>query len=165
MDNEEYIETFDILNNDTIVLHRIPTIPIGKAKGGRAVNVQSGAIFGGDGLDGYEITDPEYLRFHGHAWWHPRLMTTAFFAMSTVVSFLRMLPYVVVSDVVGPLQISLGKMITGTLHFFLVVSVVLFSFSVGLTYIYAYYDEIKYRECVQANDGNENVCPKGKLAK
>ncbi|XP_072049390.1 short transient receptor potential channel 5-like [Amphiura filiformis] len=152
------------LSNGAIYVHRIPKIPISRARaGGKTGNAKLAVILGGAEAADFEVTDPDFLAYLAHAWWHPRLMATAFFAVSTVISFLRMLPYVVVSDVIGPLQISLGTMITETAHFFLVVAVVVFSFSVGLTYIYSYYEEIKWAQCLHANDGLEDGCTRGKL--
>lgn len=165
-DQEDDINSFEItrnLSNGAIFLHRIPNIPIAKARKTVKTNIET--IRGGGYQQGdiSSITDPDFLQFIRHIWFHPRLMATAFFAMSTVISFLRMLPYVVVSDVIGPLQISLGTMVTETLHFFLVVGVVVFSFSVGMTYIYSYYNEIDRQKCIFEN-GGETGCPKGKLA-
>ena len=98
----------------------------------------------GGGNSGADVAQSEFLRYE---WWHPKLISISFFGLSTVIAYMRIMPYVVVSDVLGPLQISLTSMVTQTVHFFFVVIVVMLSFAVGLTYIYAYYEEVKILSC------------------
>ena len=62
------------------------------------------------------------------------------FALATTLSVVRMMSYVVISNVFGPLQISLVRMIIGTYHFFLVVGAVALSFAFGMTLIYSTQD-------------------------
>ncbi len=165
-DEDMTLEITGNLSDGTVFVHRIPTIPIARKRPGKTTNVNLDAIGGGGESPQVDVTDEYFLDYLRRSPWHPRLVATAFFAMSTVISFLRMLPYVVVSDVVGPLQISLGTMITETAHFFLVVGVVVFSFSVGLTYIYSYYELAKLKQCQHILSGEEDqVCPKGTLPK
>ncbi len=114
----------------------------------------------GEDFDGTEV-DALALEFLQYNWWHPYLLATSMFGISATIAFLRMLPYVVISSVVGPLQISLGSMVTQTAHFFLVVAVVLFSFAVGLTYIYSYYETTNSMTCSE----EEDTCSKGYFTK
>ncbi|XP_072049788.1 LOW QUALITY PROTEIN: short transient receptor potential channel 1-like [Amphiura filiformis] len=96
------------------------------------------------------------------AWYHPQLISRALFTVATVVSIARIFPYLVVSDVVGPLKISLGSMVQRTSHFFLVVSLVLLSFAVGLTYIYAYYNKVQLLRCKSpGGQTTEQICREG----
>ncbi|XP_072049327.1 uncharacterized protein [Amphiura filiformis] len=106
-----------------------------------------GNVNGRDDGPDFTVTHPEYLTFLAYEWWHPKLLASAMFAMSTVISFLRMLQYVVVSDVIGPFQISLGSMVSQTANFFLVLGIILFSFAVGLTYMFSYYDKVQSLSC------------------
>ena len=154
-------QTFKV-TNDTILSHSIPKIPVSKFVN-VAARTKIEIVRGGTGKT-MEVTNPAYLRFYGHAWFHPRLLATGFFAMSTVISLLRMLSYAVVSDVIGPFQISLGTMVTETLHFLLIVCVVVLSFAFGLTYLYKYYNEIDLQKCILKNDGVASSCPSGKLS-
>ncbi|XP_033646884.1 short transient receptor potential channel 4-like, partial [Asterias rubens] len=73
-------------------------------------------------------------------WYNPKLIGSAMFALATTLSVVRMMSYVVISNVFGPLQISLVRMIIGTYHFFLVVGAVALSFAFGMTLIYSTQD-------------------------
>ena len=99
--------------------------------------------------------------FLGYDWSHPILIANVFYSVTAVIALLRMLPYVIVSDVIGPLQISIGSMVTHTAHFFLVVAVVLFSFAVGLTHIYSYYEKTTLLTCNEADE----TCQRGYFGK
>ena len=101
------------------------------------------------------------FEFLGYGWSHPILIANVFYSVAAVIALLRMLSYVVVSDVIGPLQISIGSMVTQTAHFFLVVAVVLFSFAVGLTHIYSYYEETTLLTCNEADE----TCQRGYFGK
>ncbi|XP_072048694.1 uncharacterized protein [Amphiura filiformis] len=122
---------------DSPILHRMA----------RATKIIKGQVDGDDASQGLNFIDQQFTKFIAYEWWHPKLLATAMFAMSTVISFLRMLQYAVVSDVIGPFQISLGSMVSKTANFFVVVGVVLFSFAVGLTYMYSYYDKVQSLSC------------------
>ena len=160
-DSTENVQTFEV-TNDTIISHSIPKIPVSKFVN-VAVRTKIEIVRAGSGMK-MEVTNPAYLRFYGHAWFHPRLLATGFFAMSTVISLLRLLSYAVVSDVIGPFKISLGTMVTETLHFLLIVCVVVLSFAFGLTYLYKYYNEVDLQKCILENDGKASSCPSGKLS-
>lgn len=73
-------------------------------------------------------------------WYNPKLIGSSMFALATTLSVVRMMSYVVISNVFGPLQISLVRMIIGTYHFFLVVGAVALSFAFGMTLIYSTQD-------------------------
>ena len=164
MDAMHTVEITRNASNGAILVHRVPVVPISRARAGKTLNVNAGNLEA-EVSDGPKVTDENFLHFMGLDWYNPRLIATVFFALSTVISFLRMMPYVVVSDVIGPLQISLGTMVVETSHFFLVVFVVVFSFSVGLTYIYSYYEEVKLQTCIILSGEEEHSCEKGSLAK
>ncbi len=140
-------------SNDLPILHRIARAS--KARGGSGQS-------GDDESVAFNFTNPAFTEFITYEWWHPRLLANCMFAMSTVVSFLRMLQYAVVSDVIGPFQISLGTMVAQTANFFVVVGIVMFSFAVGFTYLYEYYDLVKARTC-GGDSGGE--CGGGKFSK
>ena len=147
---DENIATLSVFEKQK-VLHRV-------ARQVRQPGKGAGPVVGEGQVYDTSSTDAEFLSYY---WAHPFLLANAFFGVSAVIALLRMLPYVVVSDVVGPLQISLGSMVTQTAHFFLVVAVVLFSFAVGLTYIYSYYEETTLLTC---NDAGE-ACQRGYFGK
>ncbi|XP_072049961.1 short transient receptor potential channel 1-like [Amphiura filiformis] len=95
-------------------------------------------------------------------WYHPQLISRALFTIVTVVSIARIFRYLVVSDLVGPLKISFVSMVQKTAHFFLVVSLMLLSFAVGLTYIYAYYDKVQACQ-TPGSQTTEQTCRKGEF--
>ncbi|XP_033641216.1 short transient receptor potential channel 5-like isoform X1 [Asterias rubens] len=82
---------------------------------------------------------------------HPALVADAVFAIATVVTFLRLLILTVSSQLVGPLQISLGGMLFDIGKFIMVFIIVWFAFSLGLNQIYQAYQEIEFTRCVAEN--------------
>ena len=85
--------------------------------------------------------DNTTVNFLARTWDHPQLISRAMFALAISFAVLRMLPYCVISNLIGPLQISLVSMIMRTVHFFIVVGTVLVSFAVGLTLTYSHYSK------------------------
>ncbi len=153
-DDTDTSQNFDILSLAQPVLHRVVRQIRKPGKG-------AGAAAGEESDERYSTDSQIYAEFLGYPWWHPYVLANAMFALSTVIALLRMLPYVVVSNIVGPLQISLGSMVKRTAHFFLVVAVVLFSFAVGLCYIYSYYEYTKMLTCKASNES----CSSGYFSK
>ena len=152
-------------NHSRPVPHRVPTIQVSRI-------VNPGVASGGGKPDGNfntikekrrQIKDLAFRQYNNYGWSNLHLIASGLFAVATVLALLRMLPYVVVSDVIGPLQISLGHMVAQTSHFFVFIGVVFLAFAVGLTYIYSYYDEVNLQICVKEN-GADN-CRSGKFAK
>ena len=114
----------------------------------RYMNYTARRRAGGRGGTSYNTIDKTLLSadfdnktedFLNRTWDHPQIMGRAMFALATAFTVLRMLPYCVISDLIGPLQISLVSMIIRTFHFFFVVGIVLGSFAVGLTLTYLHY--------------------------
>lgn len=79
---------------------------------------------------------------------HPSVLADAFFAIATVIAFLRLLSLTVSSQLVGPLQISLGGMLFDIVKFILVFIIVWFAFALGLNQIYQTYEEYTYQQCM-----------------
>ncbi|XP_070555680.1 short transient receptor potential channel 4-like [Ptychodera flava] len=74
----------------------------------------------------------------------PVLVSEGLFAIAKVFSFLRVIRITVVSLHVGPMQISLGRMMFDIVKFMMIFCLVWFAFSVGLNQLYWYYSrEIK----------------------
>ncbi|XP_022108366.1 short transient receptor potential channel 5-like [Acanthaster planci] len=88
---------------------------------------------------------------------HPALVADAVFAIATVVTFLRLLILTVSSQLVGPLQISLGGMLFDIAKFIMVFIIVWFAFSLGLNQIYQAYQEIDLTLCLA--EGTEDCRP------
>ncbi|XP_038065284.1 short transient receptor potential channel 5-like [Patiria miniata] len=107
--------------------------------------------------------DGKQRQFVSRGWNHPQIMARALLALATAFTVLRMLPYVVISDLIGPLQISLVSMTIRTSHFFIVVGTVLASFAVGLTLVYSYFNRVEYVSCLKTTENPDN-CKVGSFA-
>ncbi|XP_070555984.1 short transient receptor potential channel 5-like [Ptychodera flava] len=76
---------------------------------------------------------------------HPLLIADGLFAIAKVLSFLRLIRMTVVHLQIGPMQISLGRMMIDISKFFGIFCLVWFAFSVGLNQLYFSYS--KEAEC------------------
>lgn len=149
--------------NDTN-LRRVADIPSSRRGAGAAAGIASGSGDSGErGTIDEDAITAATEEFLAYDWWHPRLIATGMFSLATVIAFLRMMPYTVISDSLGPLQISLGAMITRTTQFFLLLFVVTFSIAVGMTYVYSYHDAVNLYIC--ANVEQQENCRAGDKSK
>ncbi|XP_072015775.1 short transient receptor potential channel 4-like isoform X2 [Amphiura filiformis] len=85
--------------------------------------------------------DDNYKRYLWEAY-DPVLVADALFSVAKVSSFLRMISLTVVNKDVGPMQISLGGMITDISKFLFIFCFVWFAFSLGMNQLYWYYSSI-----------------------
>ncbi|CAG2234853.1 Transient receptor potential-gamma protein [Mytilus edulis] len=94
-----------------------------------------------------EIKNPRYSpqnyfmeasRFHWKAD-DPEIVSDVLFAIANVISFARTTFLMPAFEVLGPLQISLGRMIGDITRFMVLFTLVLFAFMVGLHNLYWYY--------------------------
>ncbi|XP_060584215.1 short transient receptor potential channel 7-like isoform X6 [Ruditapes philippinarum] len=69
----------------------------------------------------------------------PEIVSDVLFAIANVISFARTTYLMPAFEVLGPLQISLGRMIGDITRFMVLFTLVLFSFMVGLHNLYWYY--------------------------
>ncbi|XP_038603847.1 short transient receptor potential channel 5 [Tachyglossus aculeatus] len=87
-----------------------------------------------------------YVKFHGsrprNEWemWHPTLIAEALFAISNILSSLRLISLFTANSHLGPLQISLGRMLLDILKFLFIYCLVLLAFANGLNQLYFYYE-------------------------
>ncbi|XP_073685597.1 short transient receptor potential channel 4a [Garra rufa] len=77
--------------------------------------------------------------------WHPALVGEALFAIANIFSSLRLISLFTANSHLGPLQISLGRMLLDILKFLFIYCLVLLAFANGLNQLYFYY-ETKGRE-------------------
>ncbi|XP_061072825.1 short transient receptor potential channel 4-like [Conger conger] len=80
--------------------------------------------------------------------WHPTLVAEAVFAIANIFSSLRLISLFTANSHLGPLQISLGRMLLDILKFLFIYCLVLLAFANGLNQLYFYYetdeaDEVK----------------------
>ncbi|XP_021344426.1 short transient receptor potential channel 3-like, partial [Mizuhopecten yessoensis] len=69
----------------------------------------------------------------------PEIVSDVLFAIANVISFARTTYLMPAFEVLGPLQISLGRMIGDITRFMVLFMLVLFAFMVGLHNLYWYY--------------------------
>ncbi|XP_049582628.1 short transient receptor potential channel 4b isoform X3 [Syngnathus scovelli] len=104
-----------------------------------------------------------YAKYSGHkprcSWemWHPTLIAEALFAIANIFSSLRLICLFTANSHLGPLQISLGRMLLDILKFLFIYCLVLLAFANGLNQLYYYYgtdvgDNCKGIRCMQQNN-------------
>ncbi|XP_061537414.1 short transient receptor potential channel 4-like isoform X3 [Phycodurus eques] len=104
-----------------------------------------------------------YSKYSGHkprcSWemWHPTLIAEALFAIANIFSSLRLICLFTANSHLGPLQISLGRMLLDILKFLFIYCLVLLAFANGLNQLYLNYktDEgsnCKGIRCMQQNN-------------
>ncbi|XP_077867974.1 short transient receptor potential channel 4-like [Saccoglossus kowalevskii] len=71
--------------------------------------------------------------------WDPTLVAEAVFAVANIFSTLRMFYLFTANAQLGPLQISLGRMVEDICKFLCIIALVLVSFAVGLNQLFFYY--------------------------
>ncbi|RVE65028.1 hypothetical protein OJAV_G00132180 [Oryzias javanicus] len=71
--------------------------------------------------------------------WHPTLMAESLFAIANIFSSLRLISLFTANSHLGPLQISLGRMLLDILKFLFIYCLVLLAFANGLNQLYSYY--------------------------
>ncbi|CAK8677996.1 unnamed protein product [Clavelina lepadiformis] len=96
---------------------------------------------------------PENERIYRADWkpWEPRLLASGFLAWTYVFVFLRTLRLVKPNRILGPLQVSLSRMMVNAIEFLLFFCLVIFAFGLGLTEVY-WYDGTA--EAIAARCGN-----------
>lgn len=61
-----------------------------------------------------------------------------------------------INPYLGPLQISLGRMVIDIIKFFFIYALVLFAFACGLNQLLWYYADMEKQQCFTGPDGTEN---------
>ncbi|XP_055340739.1 transient receptor potential-gamma protein-like isoform X2 [Paramacrobiotus metropolitanus] len=79
----------------------------------------------------------------------PTLISEGLFAAANIFSSLRLVYIFSINPHLGPLQISLGRMVVDIMKFFFFISLVLFSFTCGLNQLMWYYADMRAQECNQ----------------
>ncbi|XP_076607136.1 short transient receptor potential channel 4-like isoform X2 [Chaetodon auriga] len=107
-----------------------------------------------------------YIKYSGskprNQWemWHPTLVAEAVFAIANIFSSLRLISLFTANSHLGPLQISLGRMLLDILKFLFIYCLVLLAFANGLNQLYFYYEtkasdekgKCKGIRCVEQNN-------------
>lgn len=79
--------------------------------------------------------------------WHPTLVAEALFAIANIFSSLRLISLFTANSHLGPLQISLGRMLLDILKFLFIYCLVLLAFANGLNQLYFYYETNEADRC------------------
>ncbi|KAJ8275579.1 hypothetical protein COCON_G00073310 [Conger conger] len=79
--------------------------------------------------------------------WHPTLVAEAVFAIANIFSSLRLISLFTANSHLGPLQISLGRMLLDILKFLFIYCLVLLAFANGLNQLYFYYETDEASDC------------------
>ncbi|KAG7243064.1 hypothetical protein INR49_016439 [Caranx melampygus] len=79
--------------------------------------------------------------------WHPTLVAEALFAIANIFSSLRLICLFTANSHLGPLQISLGRMLLDILKFLFIYCLVLLAFANGLNQLYFYYETHEENKC------------------
>lgn len=77
----------------------------------------------------------------------PNLVSEALFASANIFSSLKLVYIFTVNPHLGPLQISLGRMINDILKLAVIIILVIISFACGLNQLYGYYAQQKQKDC------------------
>ncbi|KAK9870187.1 hypothetical protein WA026_006274 [Henosepilachna vigintioctopunctata] len=94
----------------------------------------------------------------------PMLISEGAFAAGMIFSFLKLVHIFSVNPHLGPLQISLGRMIIDIIKFFFIYTLVLFAFGCGLNQLLWYYAELEKDKCYHLPSGlpdfenNDKAC-------
>ncbi|SPP80904.1 transient receptor potential protein [Drosophila guanche] len=107
--------------------------------------------------------DPYFPREHWHPF-DPMLLSEGAFAAGMVFSYLKLVHIFSINPHLGPLQVSLGRMIIDIIKFFFIYTLVLFAFGCGLNQLLWYYAEMEKNKCYHLHpdvadfDDQEKAC-------
>nr|AOR81465.1 transient receptor potential [Nilaparvata lugens] len=96
--------------------------------------------------------DPWYPR---EEWdqFDPMLLSEGAFAAGMIFSFMKLVHIFSVNPHLGPLQISLGRMIIDIIKFLIIYTLVLFAFGCGLNQLLWYYSDLERHKCYHLPSG------------
>ncbi|XP_059479405.1 transient receptor potential protein-like [Neocloeon triangulifer] len=90
--------------------------------------------------------DPWYPREEWHPF-DPMLLSEGMFSAAMIFSFLKLVHIFSVNPHLGPLQISLGRMVIDIIKFFFIYMLVLFAFGCGMNQLLWYYSDLDKQKC------------------
>jgi len=103
-----------------------------------------------------ELGQTEHAKLQRRDWdaYDPNLIAEALFAAANIFSCLKLIYIFTVNPHLGPLQISLGRMIMDLMKFACLYVLLLFSFACGLNHLHWYYAALRSEECAQQKSGH-----------
>ena len=145
----------------TVTPHNLPTLPPSSSRGlckKKTLNQPSPYLPTCQVQEERRTGDTNaYLPREKWPAYDPNLVAEAMFAAANILSSLKLIYMFTVNPYLGPLQISLGRMLMDILKFFGIFSLVLFSFACGLNHLYWYYSEVHARECATGTPEQKEV--------
>ncbi|XP_074100883.1 transient receptor potential cation channel gamma isoform X3 [Cotesia typhae] len=95
----------------------------------------------------------EIIELQREQWdtWDPMLISEGLFSAANIFSSLKLVYIFSVNPHLGPLQVSLSRMVMDIMKFFFLYVLVLFAFSCGLNQLLWYYADMEKKRCPTAN--------------
>ncbi|XP_059485521.1 transient receptor potential-gamma protein-like isoform X4 [Neocloeon triangulifer] len=87
--------------------------------------------------------------------WDPMLIAEGLFSAANIFSSLKLVYIFSVNPYLGPLQVSLSRMVMDIMKFFFLYVLVLFAFSCGLNQLLWYYADMERQRCPNLAQGSE----------
>ncbi|CAD7012256.1 unnamed protein product [Ceratitis capitata] len=100
--------------------------------------------------------DPKMAYVPREKWndYDPQLIAEGLLAAANVFSALKLVHLFSINPHLGPLQISLGRMVIDIVKFFFIYSLVLFAFACGLNQLLWYFADLEKSKCYSLADGS-----------
>ncbi|XP_066257264.1 transient-receptor-potential-like protein [Euwallacea similis] len=99
--------------------------------------------------------DPSTAFLRREQWnaFDPQLIAEGLFAAANIFSALKLVHLFSINPHLGPLQISLGRMVIDIIKFFFIYSLVLFAFACGLNQLLWYFSDLEKQKCYHLPNG------------
>ncbi|XP_023311721.1 transient receptor potential-gamma protein [Anoplophora glabripennis] len=100
--------------------------------------------------------NPDAAKIRREEWdaWDPMLISEGLFSAANIFSSLKLVYIFSVNPHLGPLQVSLSRMVMDIMKFFFLYVLVLFAFSCGLNQLLWYYADAERQRCRQESGDN-----------
>ncbi|CAG9859792.1 unnamed protein product [Phyllotreta striolata] len=95
-----------------------------------------------------------YIRREDWNAFDPQLIAEGLFAAANIFSALKLVHLFSINPHLGPLQVSLGRMVIDIVKFFFIYSLVLFAFACGLNQLLWYFSDLEKKKCYHFPNGN-----------
>uniref|UniRef100_A0A1B0BV64 Transient receptor ion channel domain-containing protein n=1 Tax=Glossina palpalis gambiensis TaxID=67801 RepID=A0A1B0BV64_9MUSC len=102
------------------------------------------------------ITNPNATDLPRERWdtWDPMLISEGLFSAANIFSSLKLVYIFSVNPHLGPLQVSLSRMVMDIMKFFFLYVLVLFAFGSGLNQLLWYYADLEKKRCPEVSPTN-----------
>lgn len=108
-----------------------------------------------------QVSDVEHSHVPREKWdaWDPMLLSEGLFSAANIFSSLKLVYIFSVNPHLGPLQISLSRMVMDIIKFFFLYVLVLFAFSSGLNQLLWYYASLERKRCADITSNKIKLLP------